>query len=164
MLGEKLMSVLCCVFTVCKTVSGEVKSGSELSCCFLQLQMTGKGPDMQGPAVLRVCSVEVKRFWLIPKIKPDPVFLAISLMRTLPADGKVELIHILPLDTVTVRLSKLERGNRKKSQLSARKPPRLCFSKECTSKDQTSEGQLPATGFLEDGIPYIDCKRALDIS
>ena len=87
-----------CVY-VCKTVFGEVKSGSELARCFLQLQVIGKGPDMHGPAVLKVSSVEVKRFWLIPKIKPDSVFLAISLMRTLPADGKVELIRILPLDT-----------------------------------------------------------------
>lgn len=62
MLGQKLMSVLCCVFTVCKAVFREVKSGSELACCFLQLQVNGKGPDMHGPAVLKVSSGEVKRF------------------------------------------------------------------------------------------------------
>lgn len=85
-------------------------------------------------------------------------------MRTLPADGKVEPIQILPPDTVIIGLSELDRGNRIKSQLLVRKTLFLCFSRKSTSKDQTSEGQLPVTGFLEDGIPYIDCERALDIS
>lgn len=45
---------------------------------------------------------------LIPKVKPGPVFLTSFLMRTLPADRKVELIHILALGTVIVRLRKQE--------------------------------------------------------
>jgi len=89
---------------------------------------TSKGPDIHGCAVLRISCVQGKRFWLIPKIKPVLALLAVSLMRALPADGKVEPIHTLLLDTVIARVSKLERGKRKKSlALSKEATPSLVF-------------------------------------
>lgn len=164
MLGEKPMYALWRVFAVCKAVIGKVKPGRELTCCFLQLQVIGKGPDTRGPAAFKVSKIltdsQNKARSRISWIQD----LQELLMRTLLADGKVELIRGLPLATVIVRPGEPERGNGKKSPLPARKPPCLRYSEKRTGKDQTSEGQLPATGFLEDGIPYIECKRALDIS
>lgn len=80
------MSICCLLFF------GGDKPDSELAYCFFHLELIGEGLDVHGPAVLKVPPVELERLRLtkafLPKIRPDPIFSAVPLMRDLPAGGK----------------------------------------------------------------------------